>query len=381
MKYSYAILALFVLVSCMSNDASAAAFTGMGSWTQGDHFGSTVFGISADGRIAAANTYSEQRQRHEGARWYWDRGLQGLGAHPTWCVRSSATGISPDGRTIVGSLYGESPSREEAFRWTAETAVQSLGLLPGWTRSTAADASWDGSVIVGTILNDGTKQPYIWTAADGIRLLGYLEGFDQCGATAVSYDGTVVVGDCGGTDGEAFRWTAEGGMQGLGRLPGDAFSRAKDVSADGRVIVGISGISEHRSEAFRWTEEDGMQGLGFVDGLPDSLAFAVSGDGTTVVGEGINYWSPEPDARQAFLWREDIGTVNLQDYIESELGLDTSGWLLRQSSAVSHDGLTIVGSGLNPNGDEEGWAVNLRRGNAQGSRALNQGARMLLMHE
>ena len=37
------------------------------------------------------------------------------------------------------------------------------------------------------------------------------------------------------------------------------------------------------------------------------------------------------------------------------MGLDLTGWTLREATGISDDGLTIVGYGDNPNGFMEGW--------------------------
>jgi len=37
--------------------------------------------------------------------------------------------------------------------------------------------------------------------------------------------------------------------------------------------------------------------------------------------------------------------------------LDMTGWVLLSAEGISADGLTIVGTGVNPNGDREAWVA------------------------
>jgi len=154
---------------------------------------------------------------------------------------------------------------------------------------------------------------------------------------------------------EAFRWTAGGGGVGLGDFDGGDFkSRAYDVSSDGAVIVGYGDQALGR-EAFRWTDAVGMEGLGDLPGGDfDSLALGVSADGSVVVGRGTT-----AAGNAAFIWDETNGMRNFQHVLQTEYGLDLTGWALTSAKAVSSDGLTIVGDGTNPGGASEAWLVYL----------------------
>ena len=50
--------------------------------------------------------------------------------------------------------------------------------------------------------------------------------------------------------------------------------------------------------------------------------------------------------------------VSLKETLIGE-GLDVTGWTLSHATSVSADGFTIIGNGINPSGQSEGWVANL----------------------
>jgi probable HAF family extracellular repeat protein len=154
-----------------------------------------------------------------------------------------------------------------------------------------------------------------------------------------------------------FIWPAFGaapGFQGLGDLPGASFySGAQGISADGSVVVGRS-YSASGEEAFLWNAVNGMVGLGDLPGgLFYSRAYGVSADGSVVVG-----WGNSSSGQEAFYWTADSGMQSLKDILENS-GLDLTGWTLGVANGLSADGLTVVGYGTNPQGNEEAWIATI----------------------
>jgi probable HAF family extracellular repeat protein len=179
-------------------------------------------------------------------------------------------------------------------------------------------------------------------------------GFQEATAYGISADGQVVIGSGEGPSAqEAFRWTLQGGVEGLGFLPGGDASMALAMSTDGGVVVGYSTTDTGR-EAFQWTSTDGMVGLGDLPGGPvSSIAHDVSSDGSIVVGAGTT-----ASGEEACIWVR--GTLSdLRTYLTDEYGLDLSGWTLVAAKLVSADGKTIVGYGLNPDGETEAWVAHI----------------------
>lgn len=358
------------------NPAFAASFMGIGDIPGGD-VTSFAFDVSADGSVVSGNSFSAFAEAGEAFRWTLETGIVGLGDLPGGGFNfSSGFGISGDGSVVVGISTSEASASggglpAEAYRWSAETGIVGLGDLPGGDfTSFAREASFDGSVVVGDGQSALGTEAFRWTAETGLLGLGDLPGGDfNSQAVSVSDDGSVVVGSgSSATGAEAFRWTAETGLVGLGDLPGGAvFSRAADVSADGLVIVGRSSsanssgsetvgqFNDLDSEAFRWTAETGLVGLGDLPGGNFfSRALGVSGDGSVIIGQSDGFRGREP-----FIWDNENGMRPLIDLLTNDLGLDLSGWTNLEAFRISDDSLTIVGSGVNPEGNNEGWIAQL----------------------
>jgi uncharacterized membrane protein len=139
-------------------------------------------------------------------------------------------------------------------------------------------------------------------------------------------------------------------MVGLGDVAGANFlSAAYAVSADGSTVVGY-GRGPSGQEASRWTSQGGMVGLGdLAGGIFESVAYGVSADGSTVVGQGRVV-----SGNEAFIWDAANGMREL-DAVLTNLGLNLTRWRLFAATAISADGKTIVGWGIGPSGDGEGW--------------------------
>ncbi len=328
--------AFFALVFVSLAETSLAAivsFRGLGD-LPGGSFYSYAYDVSNDGSVVVGYSYSVSGK--EAFRWEGGS-IKGLGDLPGGDSRSHAYSISADGSVIVG--YGTSASGKEAVCWRN-------GIVTGLGATAACGVSADGSVIVGYSYSSELGHEAIRWVNNTMTVLGDLPGQSSSVADSISADGTVVVGysESSVDDCEAFRWE-NGVMAGLGDLPGGTrWSRALGVSSNGLVVVGQSN-SSIGYEAFRW-ENGIMTSLG---GVPYSAALDASADGSVIVGEsGV-----------AFIWDEENGMQNLEDVLINDCGLDLTGWTLYRATAITDDGLTIVGSGINPNGNAEGWIATI----------------------
>ena len=311
---------------------------------------------------------------------------------------AQAIGTSGDGVFVVGSGAPPQGGMIEAYRWTDGTALR-LGVATGFDDSFAIDVSVDGRVVVGyNLVGPTTRSAFRWTAG-GMQTLGTGD------AVGVSADGAVVVGTTAFSQGgvDAYRWTAATGMQPLGALPDDnIYSRASGVSSNGDVIVGtISGATNNNREAFRWTPSTGVVALGFLTLDARSEAFGVSPDGNVVVGRSFSFngpvrafrWSASGGMQalgvprdgfngqasatslngevvvgtavrynviQGTYWSAQRGMLWLDEELQ-RLGLDLGDLTRLAASAVSADGLVVVGTAMDSSGRRVAWRAVIPR--------------------
>ena len=339
------------------NDAGPTSLGGVPT-----DFGSSATALSADGNAAIG--FAQTGQPGGGFAFYWSE-LTGLSVplHPAGYVNSTASAISGDGGTMVGSLYQVDPFGTTS-NWQAARASRAeglffggLGYLPGGSNpsSSANAVSADGSVVVGMSTSANSEEAFRWTAATGMTGLGFLPGGTSSSANFISDDGQVIVGTVAFSDnpsrfGAAFRWTEAGGMTNLGVLPGALATIAQAISRDGRFVVGQSG-----TDAFRWSEASGIVSLGRLPGAQESSAIAVSDDGAVILGRSRYLGLPD----EYFVWTEPDGLRSLRDVLGAS-GVNVSGWASLTAAALSSDGNTIVGQGVNPVSQIEGWVMRLQ---------------------
>jgi len=333
-------------------------FQALGDLPGGD-FASYAEGVSPNGEVVVGTSSSAYGSLgNEAFIWSASEGMVGLGEH-----RSIALASSYNGSVVVGgSTFGAS-FESQAFRWSQIDGVVGLGDLPGGGfDSVATGVSTDGSRVVGAGESSSGTEAFVWSSDSAVMVgLGDLPGGQfQSTASDVSADGSVIVGAGWSSSGtEAFIWTSDQGMLGIGDLPGGDFkSYATAVSADGTVIVGTSATidpsdpsSTSLDRPFRWTQDDGMVGLGVLGlGLSEEgEALDVSADGSVIVGSS---------GGRAFVWDPMNGMRELQAVLTG-LGLNINGWVLSRATGISDDGLTIVGTGINPAGHSEAFIARL----------------------
>jgi uncharacterized membrane protein len=347
-------LALAALVGSAGSAWGQSSFQGLGDLPGGLNR-SFAAAVSADGTAVGGVSYSDLGQ--ESFRWTSGGGIQGLGrpSGVTGAVTSGVFGVSADGATIVGFALDDS-SVQLATRWTA-SGYELLPRLPADPQAPVAQCV----ALDGTAYGAGSVGA-IWPAGGGVAAFPLSNGFEKAFPSACVADGSVVAGSgqvpdgLGGFLSRSFRWTSAAGMVNLGSGPaGSSGPVATCMSADGGTVAGSVSFPNTTSQAFRWTAGGGLVMVPAPAGVTISLARGISGDGSVMVGSNFG-----PAAgTYAAIWDSANGWRDLKQVLTTQYGLNLTGWQLSGATGISADGKTIVGDGLNPQGQNEGWIARL----------------------
>ncbi len=130
------------------------------------------------------------------------------------------------------------------------------------------------------------------------------------------------------------------------------------MSVDGNMIVGYSYVAAQVAPRPWYLTPASLTpvAMGEIPAYPNAIVAAVSGNGLAAVGNA--YASASPGIRHAMYWSKATGIVDLEQLLTS-LGADLTGWTKMYATDVSFDGLTIVGSGVDPSGHDGGWIATL----------------------
>lgn len=266
---------------------------------------------------------------------------------------SQAYGISDTG-VAVGLAY-DATNNPIAFRWTSAEGMSRLPVERPGTFSRANGISRNGNVIYGwNDRSDGYRAGVIWVDGSPLALhndgpFGDAFGSPPGEALASNDDGSVVVGLNFWNDqmqSEAWRWTRATGVEPIGVITPP--ERGRPVVAPERYAPAAGYL--RRAD---WPGPHGGWGND-----PESVAIAVSADGNTVVGH-----SGPPFNTDAFIWTPATGMVLLADYAAARGVVIPDGFLLYAAAAISADGLTIGGTGIDPSGTfTVPWIIDLHDG-------------------
>ncbi len=338
-----------LIVGSQVSACEAITFRPLGD-LPGGHFASQALGVSGNGKIVVGEGSTPTGPE----AFRWENGVMvGLGFLPGAEDLSRANAISADGNVIVG--VSQSGTLTEAFRWENGIMAGLGDLLGGGPSSSASAVSGNGSVIVGHSESNAPFQAFRWDSG-GIVGIPIPAGFEWTSASGISDDGTVIVGAGSKllNGGGEVLLVENGVMSTLN--PFNTFSSgAQSISGDGNVIVGAFSAASGSGLGFKLEGGVATQLDDF--GTGGSIPLAVSHDGSVIVGRVGT--SGSTFRHEAAIWIGSGGVISLKSLLLLQGVQNVSGWHLNQANAVSDDGTVIVGVGLNPDGNDEAWIIDL----------------------
>ena len=376
-NWTVALLFFLFFLWAPPGQAQVPSFNGLGD-LPGGVVGSSARDISADGSVVVGE--SEGANGTESVSWTSAGGLVGLGFLSLATPYSTATGISADATVITG-ISNDSNGVARAYRLSGGSmvALANQGCNSCDPLTYGRGISADGLVIFGSsaarsigtapLRLDAVRWPNGGTGLSDLGNLG--GGFEVGEAFGASANGSIISGAHDSADGrDGFYWN--GSMNVLPTIVGSSpiLASGLAVSDDGSTIVGFTNQSTTTLpggtqvasdlQAVSWSGS-GFATLTQLGVLPnsvsvDSSALAVSADGSIIVGRALD----ENQSDRAFIWDAANGLRNLKDVLESVYGLHLTGWVLSEARAISdvvNGSFSIVGSGINPQGEPEGWVT------------------------
>ena len=332
---------LVVAAATTHGQCPPIGFQGLGD-LPGGAVDSGGYAVSLDGTTVVGE--SAATNGYEAFRWRADTGIVGLGDLPGADYKGIAYGVSADGNVVAGWSSSSANGGPEAFRWTQATGLTGLGSAPGSPGiSGGDDLSDDGTVV---FVSSGAGSA-IWTTTGGWTVIEPTNSACYGG----SRNGEWATGPHFGS-GQAWRWSQGSGFQLIGDLPGGATSASGNDISDNGAVVGRSS-SASGTEAFVLTQANGIVGLGDLPGGAfNSNAVGISTDGSLIVG-----WGTSSVGEEAVLWDSNFTLYRVADILAATGVEVPCGWLLQRAyhQTTNCGVITLVGRGLNPDGDPEAW--------------------------
>ena len=272
---------------------------------------------------------------------------------------SGTASVSEDGATVL-SCIARPDGVEAAAAWSDGTWTD-LGSVPGAVNcdanlSSGWDLSGDGRTAVGLVWLAQLCRAHggSWDLENGgpATDLGSLVEDRATRANAVNFDGRII----GGWQDDEFGQRAgalwvNGVESPLLTEAGESVGEVQFVNSDGSVMVG-NNYPYGTQNSWHWTAQRGFTAITSPSVFYTPFAIDASDDGEVVIGVARD----RNGNGKGFIWTAKGGKFTwMSDYLAKK-GLG-AGWQIASVSAISGDGKTMAGFGINPNGDIEGYVL------------------------
>ena len=301
----------------------------------------------------AAGTSSSANQYF---MWSEKNGNQFIGGVAAGNGAGGQAGISTNGAYICGTVLNSFTNQYEAGFYTVATdtwtPLGGIGGSSGQSTSSGWGISGDGSTIVGLAWEDaGTAYATTWSHLGNSNSLGTTVPGSSTRANSVNYDGTVVVGWQDASYRQGAVWV-NNKQELISRPDGEPALEASEVSDNGLWVTGMgSGSFGEDGETYLYhTKSNACIVIPNIDGNSGlyMAGAGITNSGQTIVGGTWDFGVPASFGN-AFIWREGIGTMLLEDYFDEVGVFRPLGFHFAFASCISDDGNWIAGWGNNGN--------------------------------
>jgi uncharacterized membrane protein len=288
--------------------------------------------------------------------WSRGSGLQQLGGGCT----AGQVSISGDGSTIVGCIVDEVTGVQEAALWLGGTDWKGLGSVDGavpcgFDLSSSWNTDETGSTAVGLVWLADVCRAHAgaWDLVNGgpATDLGSLFDNSSSRANAISGSGNVIAGWQDDARGQRLgaKWGGPGERlitTGTGQHVGEV----AELNFDGSAMTGQS-YPYGSDDAWVWTKRGGFQVISTGTDFPIAIPTCMNESGSLVGGTAREFVT---GAQRGWVFA-DGQLVWIDEYLASH-GL-ADGWTIFSVTAMSNDGTTLAGFGLNPDLLLEGFVI------------------------
>jgi len=244
---------------------------------------------------------------------------------------SSASDLSADGSVIIGTGIDENLSDDRVLRWRVASqgeVITHAGPSFGAAYAFVTDAT--GSALTGAVFEIEYSTAFVWSESQGWTWTPP-SGSGFISPRGMSDSGNVLMTAADDTYGGRTTWIGSlSGFTSIGDLPGQAeVTEGYALSGDGEVVVGQASNGFYW-EAFRWEAATGVIPLGLAHANHSrSSALATNSDGSVIVG-----WSGASFDHRAMRWTAADG-MRLLGALPGDVESTASG--------VSGDGSVVIG--------------------------------------
>jgi hypothetical protein len=288
----------------------------------------------------------------------WERGsgLQQLGGG---CF-SGQTSISGDGSTIVGCIIDPVTGIQEAAVWLGGTDWKGLGSVDGavpcgFDLSSSWSVDHTGTTAVGLVWLADVCRAHAgaWDLVNGgpAKDLGSHVDGQATRANTISGNGKIIAGwqDSPVKGRIGAKWGPSGNRL-VTTEDGQNLGEVLQVNYDGSAMTGVN-YPIGADEGWVWTKRGGYQVISTGPDHPIAIPVCINDSGSQVGGTAREFVT---GAQRGFVFAN--GQLVWMDEYFAAHGL-AEGWLIFSVTAMSGDGRTLAGFGLNPDGFLEGFVV------------------------